>query len=368
MKHAVITLKDRFSSLREFDNIYKSLRKHLDRMPMGLPPTLSGVERRLLKAMFNIEEARLALYMDWRFETADRIFEKAGKSLDMSRKEVDTLLFSMEQKGTLLAKNGDGVWKYALQPLVIHMYEMQLSKLTPNFYLDLQNYMAQIGGIEYLTTAIPQMRVIPVAQSITPEHNIGTYDEMRKIIEQTDMDIVIADCICRKAEGLMGRPCKVTTRVEACLIFDEFAAQYIRHDWGRPISKEEAIAHLLLSEKEGLVLQPSNEKKPEFVCFCCGCCCGIIQMLSFMPRPADFVASNFFAALDTSSCNGCGKCTRRCQMNAIEIKDKKAVLNTGKCRFCGAPPPAPGSGSWLRQSGSATAAPGRCAVRAVGGC
>ena len=119
------------------------------------------------------------------------------------------------------------------------------------------------------------------------------------------------------------------------MVFDDFAAQYLRHGWGRPISKDEAMEHLTLSEKEGLVIQPSNEKKPEFVCLCCGCCCGIIQMLNSMPRPADFVASNFYVTLDSASCNGCGKCTRRCQMNAIEVKDKKAILNTGKCIGCG---------------------------------
>jgi ferredoxin len=335
MKHVALSLKDKVAKARHVDKTYRALRKHLDAMPVGLPATLSGVERRILKSMFSVDEARLAQYMTWRFETADTIFSKAGGPLGMSGDEVAGLLSSMEKKGAIYAKNGDGIWKYALHPLLIGMFEMQVNTLTPGMYIDLREYVTKIFAIEYMTSAIPQMRVIPVEKSITPEHNIGTYDEIRHIIETTDREICIAECICRKAHGFLNEPCKVTDRKEACLGFGDFGAQYIRNGWGRTLTKKEALDHLDLSEKEGLILQPSNEKNPEFICFCCGCCCGIIEMISTFPRAADFVASNFRAALDTESCNGCGKCTRRCHMKAIGLKDKKAVMNAGKCIGCG---------------------------------
>ncbi len=335
MRHVTLSLKDKVVKLRDFDKTYKALRKHLDAMPVGYPATLSGVERRLLKALFTIEEARLAQYLDWRFETADAIFSKAGSSLDLSREAVDNLLSSMEKKGAIYAKNGDGEWKYALHPLLIGMFEMQIDTLTPAMYLDLREYVTKIFGIEYMTTAIPQMRVVPVNKSITPEHNIATYDEIRRIIETTDQEMCISDCICRKAHGFLGDPCKVTDKKEACLGFGDFGAMFTRNGKGRPITKKEALGNLDFFEKEGLIIQPSNEKKPEFICFCCGCCCGIIEMISTFPRPSDFVASNFQAVLNNESCNGCGKCAKRCQMNALEVKNKKAVLNAGKCIGCG---------------------------------
>lgn len=335
MKHVALSLTDKVIGLRKWDKTYAKLQKHLNTMPVGYPATLSGVERRILKTMFSVDEARLARFMDWRFETAETIFSKAGAPLDKNRDDVNALLSSMEKKGAIYAKNGDGNWTYALHPLLIGMFELQIDTLTPDLYLDLREYVTKIFAIEYLTSAIPQMRVIPVEKSVTRDLAIGTYDEIRRIIETTDQEICIADCICRKSHAFLGDPCKVTKRTEACLGFGSFGAMYTRNGKGRPISKEEALAHLDLCEKEGLIIQPSNEKDPEFICLCCGCCCGIIEMISTFPRPADFVASNFVASVDQESCNGCGKCTRRCHMNALTLKANKAVLDPGKCIGCG---------------------------------
>ena len=335
MKQVALSVMGKINGLRQWDRTYKELQKHLNTMPVGYPATLTGVERRILKTLFDVGEARLARYITWRFETAEAIFEKAGAPLGMSMEDVENTLSSMEKKGAIYAKNGDGVWKYALHPLAIGMYEMQVYRLTPDLYLDLRSYVTQVFALEYLTTAVPQMRVIPVEKSITPNHTISTYDEIRSIIEKTDREMCIAECICRNARALIGEPCKVTQRKEACLGFSDFGAQFLRNGWGRPISKKEALENIDLCEKEGLVIQPSNEKAPEFICFCCGCCCGILEMVNVFPRPADLVASNYHAVLDPDSCNGCGKCVRRCHMNAFTLNDKKAVLNSGKCIGCG---------------------------------
>ena len=77
MKQTVLAIKDKLVELRKWDKSYKKLRRHLHKMPVGYPGTFSGVERRLLKAMFTVDEAELAVFMDYRFESAAAIHTKA---------------------------------------------------------------------------------------------------------------------------------------------------------------------------------------------------------------------------------------------------------------------------------------------------
>jgi len=39
-------------------------------------------------------------------------------------------------------------------------------------------------GAALATVRVPQMRVIPVEESVEIEHHVATYDEMRHLIEQ----------------------------------------------------------------------------------------------------------------------------------------------------------------------------------------
>jgi len=106
MKQTALSLKDKLVELRKWEKTYKALQKHLDKQPVGYPATFSGVERRILKAMFSIDEARLAMHMEcWQFETADAIFNKAGEILGMTLDEVAGRLSAMEKKAPYLPKN-----------------------------------------------------------------------------------------------------------------------------------------------------------------------------------------------------------------------------------------------------------------------
>jgi hypothetical protein len=43
------------------DSIYDELREFLDRLPGGFPQTESGVEMRILRKLFDLDEARMEL-------------------------------------------------------------------------------------------------------------------------------------------------------------------------------------------------------------------------------------------------------------------------------------------------------------------
>ena len=45
-------------------DVYEKLAQHLDNLPTGYPRTESGVEMRILKRLFSLEEARIAINPD----------------------------------------------------------------------------------------------------------------------------------------------------------------------------------------------------------------------------------------------------------------------------------------------------------------
>ena len=106
---------------------------------------------------------------------------------------------------------------------------------------------------------------------------------------------------------------------------------------GRQISRDEAMSIIEQNQKQGLVLQPSNTEKAEFICSCCGCCCGLLGAHKILPKPLDFWASNFQALVDRDTCEGCGTCQKRCQVSAVSVSEKKqtAAVDLDRCIGCG---------------------------------
>jgi len=319
------------------ERIYRDLQKHLDRQPVGYPATRSGIELRLLKWFFKPEEARLAMKLDYKPRSVKEIYE-AAKDSGMSLQDVEDMLDRMMKNGVIghLERQGD---RYFFNvPLVVGMYEGQLYKLTPEFQAAIDEYTNDKKfGLEFLSTELPQMRTIPVARSIRPEHHVATYDHLINLIADTNGPFVINECLCRKAADMKGKPCKKTSRSETCMALGDMAANCIRAGFGREISRDEALEIARQNEADGLVLQPSNARKAEFICACCGCCCGMLRMQKMLPKPVDFWSTNYYASVDAETCTGCETCIERCQVSALSIDDKSGVshVNLNRCIGCG---------------------------------
>jgi len=110
-----------------------------------------------------------------------------------------------------------------------------------------------------------------------------------------------------------------------------------------PVPKAEAMAIIQKNQEDGLVLQPSNTQKMDFLCSCCGCCCSMLSLQKDLPRPLDFWENGFEAILDIAQCVGCGKCAGKCGTNALTVshaldgKKKRYTpnLDTSRCIGCG---------------------------------
>lgn len=319
------------------DQVYIQLQQHLDSQTMGYPATKSGAELRILKHFFTPQEAMIATCLTYKFEPLERVFERAGHLVDSAEK-LKELLDQMEKKGGIeLQRKNDNIC-YANSPLVCGMYETQLHKLTPEFIKDFDEYTEDNKfGIAFISTELPQMRTIPIAKSIHPQHNVSTYDEVKALLQQAEPPYVILDCICRQKMRLAGDPCKVTDREETCFAAGSMAQSVLRRGVGREITLDESLSILEQNQKQGLVMQPSNSEKAEFICSCCGCCCGMLKVQKTLPIPVDFWASNFYAKVNLDACDGCGNCEKRCQVGAVTLskKTQQTTIDLNRCIGCG---------------------------------
>ena len=319
------------------DKVYRDLQKHLNEQAIGFPSTKSGVELKILRRFFNPDEARLAMHLSYKPRAVTYIHYTA-KEMGMSLPDTETMLDTMMKNGVIGHLEREGVRYFYNTPFAVGMYEGQLNKLTPEFLQEVDEYTSTNAfGLEFIGTELPQMRTIPVRESITVEHHVTNYDHMTDIINSTDDPIVIMECICRQKNSVLGNPCQQTSRLETCMAFGNEAKNLVRSGIGRVIRKEEALEISQQNEAEGLVLQPSNTQKTEFVCACCGCCCGILSIHKMLPKPVKFWVSNYYSEVDPENCTGCAMCVTRCQVNAIDIDERLNIsrVNLDRCIGCG---------------------------------
>ena len=213
-------------------DIYRTLQEHLDQFAVGFPATESGEEIRILKHLFDPEEAKLATKLTDKYEFLDSIYQRA-KNLVSSIDELKEKLDHMVSKGSTHCKKVNGDRQYANAYLVLGMYEYQVNRLTKSFIEDFNKYIMPTFGLEVAGYDLTQFRTIPVEKSITPEHNIPSYEELREIVEDNEGPITIQECVCRQAHEILEGPCKVTSRKETCMGFGDMAQMYIDEGWGR---------------------------------------------------------------------------------------------------------------------------------------
>jgi len=316
-------------------NVYRNLQKHLNKMPVGYPPTKSGVEISLLMKIFDQEQALAAIHLHYKYKPIDEIFETAKGNIE-SKEKLKNILDVAVSKGGISRRYRNGEAQYALLPFILWgMYEHQLKRLDKEFLEDTGKYLNGEFGLEMATSTLPKMRVIPVEKSVKIDYKISTYDELKKLISKAGDNIAIQECICKKIKDKKNTPCQLTDRREVCMSFGDLAGLYSEEKWARKITKEEALEIAYKNEEEGLALMPSNEQEPSFMCACCSDCCGMFAMMKSFPKPAEVVGSNFYAEINTELCTGGEKCTERCPIDAVKKTNSVSEINLKRCIGCG---------------------------------
>jgi Fe-S-cluster-containing hydrogenase component 2 len=308
-------------------DVYERLAQFLDTLPAGFPRTEDGREIALLRRIFSPEEAELAQHLTLIAEPSRVVARRVKRPED----EVAEQLESMAHKGLIYSYySGDGQPNYMATQYAVGFFEFQVGRLDREMAEETLAYMSTIPTKFW--EQMPQLRTIPVGESIPTASNVMIYEQAEKLIQSHDR-IRVNPCICRKQKRLIDEGCDKP--LETCLTFGNGVGYYERLGVGREIDQEEALSILAQAEEAGLVLQPGNARSAGFICCCCGDCCEALAIAKRHPRPAEIMVSPFRAVVDEALCSACGDCELRCQMEAIGIEDDYAVVNSHRCIGCG---------------------------------
>jgi ferredoxin len=161
-------------------------------------------------------------------------------------------------------------------------------------------------------------------------------------IEQANTHWVMNTCVCRDASRCEDYPIDL-----GCLFLGE-AASGINPKLGRPVTKQEALAHVGRCREAGLIHLIGRNKldtawlgvgpgdKLLTICHCCPCCCLWRTLPHLAPQISAKVTHMPGVTVKvTERCAWCGTCTQSvCFVDAIQLVDGHAAINDA-CRACG---------------------------------
>jgi len=310
-------------------DVYRRLAKKLDELPHGYPSTESGVEIKILKKIFSPEEAEMALKIRPVPEPAEAIAQRLGKPLP----EMQEILDTMVRKGQIGSIAADGMQTYALFPFIVGIWEFQMNRLDKELAELFHEYYPHLG--EVLAKFAPSVtRVVPIQAQIKAEQQVLPYEDVRQMFGRAK-SFQLMNCICRKEQALLGKPCKYSS--EVCMGFSRHEGAFDKYPLGKIISKEQALAVLDKAEEEGLVHMTYNLKGDSFfLCNCCSCCCLALKAVKDFNFPHMLAKSHYVATIDQETCAACGTCANeRCPMDAIVEDNGGYKVQPERCIGCG---------------------------------
>jgi UDP-glucose 4-epimerase len=260
---------------------------------------------------------------------------------------------SYPQKNSYNLNDQDGQEKDSIATKIYKWDTRHGSKLlkgTAKSVFKLFEYLYALAYVPFIQKRIPaldpeqsDMTWIPINKNIEGSDGIALPEVIiDRLIELSNYRVIIDFCACRKVYS-----CKHYPEEIGCLFMGE-SARKISNKISRELTKEEAKAHLRKAVAAGLVpivgearadhdlLRIPSEGTLLTCCFCCECCC----LSRFFKRGPAEVIHGIMEPLEglsieiTEDCVGCGKCVKKCFIEALELKDGKAVMNE-YCTLCG---------------------------------
>jgi electron transport complex protein RnfB len=117
----------------------------------------------------------------------------------------------------------------------VGIWEYHVNSLDEDLIRDVNEYMPTLMKKSWLNTTTKQLRVVPVAKSVSAEMAVMPFEAAEAIINQQSK-IIVSPCICRKEQKMIGKGCDKPE--EACLIFGGGAYYYERTVWDAKSTKK----------------------------------------------------------------------------------------------------------------------------------
>ena len=317
------------------DESYERLAGALEALPGGFPRIASGVELRLLKKAFTVEEAELAGHLSREYEAVDEIAARAG----MPKEGVRKLLRGLLPRKLVRRCIFDSKARYRLGPFIVGWYEALMGgpmRDDIEFVTLFEQYMRDGGGERIMSPRPGVLGVVPVRGSLKPGL-LQPYDDIDAHFARHER-FGVSDCVCRIERNLLGSEC--SKPVKRC--------GFVGLPPKTPLSehvldREQAMELFSRLEEEGHVHTGfygfiSEADTPQFVgcCNCCGDCCSILRSRNEFGIAGGPQKSNYRAVLDANICIACGDCISRCQVQAIEEGENSIPeISRDRCIGCG---------------------------------
>jgi ferredoxin len=324
------------------EQVYQDLTEDLKKAGGAIPVIPNDEFFALLKELVTPEEAAVAVRLSGQSRTAKAIAGEMGAPVE----DVESKLENMANGGFLHSKKyDDGVYRYALLPLLPGIFEGQFYRGTKNDrdYLIANRFKDYLEIIRALRDSLPEplpppetsyFRVLPVGEEVAAKKDVLPFSQLLKYVEKTEA-IAVGTCFCRHHAILLDEKNDCGVSHKNCMAFGEMAIYAEERMNGRMVDKSEAIEILKKAEEEGLVHCSANTAEElAFICNCCSCHCGILGMAKAASPASAMLTSGYVAGVDADLCTACETCLDRCPVDAIAVDDI-AVVDDLQCIGCG---------------------------------
>jgi ferredoxin len=314
----------------------------LNKYPVGLPD--SDLLRRILSLLFSVREA----YIASRFPLTEATLGEISSVTGIPPNELQPQLELMADKGLVMDFAYSGNTYYLLMPGLIGFFEltfmkqrddlpiMEVARLMEEYF---HGQPRQGMALEFFDSKTPLTRALVYEDQIPVSSSVTSFEDARRIVEEAGFGAV-GTCYCRHKKFHLEQPCTKGVPMEnICISLGNAARFLVRRGFAEVRSSSQLLEILERARSYGLTHITDNIRhKPSFICNCCSCCCELLAGVQH--GYFDGIAkAPFLVAVDTERCNGCGLCSKTCNVAAL-ITDsgehQPVRLQQNVCLGCGA--------------------------------